>query len=262
MTSPLPHVAEGSWFETTPIRPDLELLVEPHVDEFLRANLWLLSGERSSVLIDCGLGIAPLAPLVYERTGRECAVILTHGHLDHAGAAHEFMQRWGHPADEVREVRHLSLASQDHAADLGLAGEELGASGDWLVARIPTIDFDPRGYQQLPAPLTRHLSDGDRVELGGLNLEVLHLPGHTPGSIALYDPERRELYSGDVVYDDQLLDTLPESNVAAYRDSLSRLRSLPVDLVRPGHGDCFDGKRLRAIIDEYLLATSPRAGRG
>lgn len=248
-------VATEPWFDVTRVRPDLDVIVEPYVDEFLRANIWLIRGSRSSALIDCGLGVSPLAPLVTSLTSQACPVILTHGHLDHAGAAHEFPERWGHVSDEVRAERRLSLSTHTHAQDLGIDSSELGVAGDWLLTHLPNHEFDPRAYRQLPAPLTRHLDDGDWIDLGSCALEVLHLPGHTPGSIALYDAERAELYSGDVIYDDDLLDSLPESDIPAYRASLRRLRALPVTLVRPGHGPCFNGERLREIIDHYLAAT-------
>ncbi len=252
---PLLDAAEH-WFAIEQHRPDLKLITEPHVDEFLRANLWLVRGTDSSLLIDCGLGIVPIAPRIAELTGGPCPVVLTHGHLDHAGAAHEFSEVWGHEADETRSERRLSLRTADHAADLGLSQAGLSAGGDWLVSRIPAENWDPRRYLQRPAPLTRRLVDGDCIDLGGIRLEVLHLPGHTPGSLALYDRRRGELFSGDVIYDDDLLDSLPESDITAYRRSLRRIRSLPIRRVLPGHGSPFDRLRLHEIIDAYLILTA------
>jgi glyoxylase-like metal-dependent hydrolase (beta-lactamase superfamily II) len=92
------------------------------------------------------------------------------------------------------------------------------------------------------------VTDGDLVG----RLRVLHLPGHTRGSIALLDEERRTLFSGDVIYDGRLLDELPESNRDAYRRSLQRLLVLDIDTVHPGHGNSFGGDRLRELVDNYL----------
>lgn len=266
LPTPLPGGAD--WYRVEAVHDGLTLITEPFVDEFLRANLWLVRGDHQTLLIDAGLGVAPLRPLVSALLGAdgsdgsdgsdetagaaECAVVLTHGHLDHAGAAHEFAERWGHPADEVVEDRAISLLAAEHAAALGMPPEELEVDGDWLLSRRPDAGFDPRAYRQPAAPLTRRLADGERLDLGGTALEVLSLPGHTPGSIALYDADRRELFSGDVVYDDELLDSLPESDPAAYRRSLLRLRELPVELVHPGHGPDFGGERLVELIDAYL----------
>lgn len=214
-----------------------------------------MRGSRRAVLIDCGLGIVPLAPVVRDMLGSECPVVLTHGHLDHAGSAHEFEERWGHVRDERLDECSFCLESTVLAAQLGIAATEISSDSRWQVTKLPNPGLDPRLYVQKPARLTRRLEEGDSIDLGGVTLEVLHLPGHTPGSIALYERASRELYSGDVVYDSSLLDSLPESNRKTYRQSLLRLAELPIARVFPGHGTPFGGVRLRTIISEYLAAS-------
>jgi len=72
-------------------------------------------------------------------------------------------------------------------------------------------------------------------------------------SIALFDPGDGTLFSGDVVYDDgEPLDSIAEADRGQYRASLRRLRSLPIRVVRPGHGPSLGRRRLHAIIDRYL----------
>lgn len=61
---------------------------------------------------------------------------------------------------------------------------------------------------------------------------MLHLPGHSPGSIALFDESDGTLFSGDVVYDDVLLDELPGSDREEYVHTMNRLREVPVRIVR------------------------------
>jgi len=103
-----------------------------------------------------------------------------------------------------------------------------------------------------PVTVTRRLQDGKRIELGGRTLIVLHLPGHTPGSIALLEEITGVLYSGDVVYDGHLVDDLPESDVPAYRRSMEVLAALEVSIVNPGHGRSFDQFRLHQLTARYL----------
>lgn len=87
------------------------------------------------------------------------------------------------------------------------------------------------------------------------NEQAAHLPGHTPGSIGLWESATGILFSGDSVYDDApLLDELPESDVHAYIDTMKRLRDLPVEIVHAGHEKSFGRDRLRALADGYLLA--------
>jgi glyoxylase-like metal-dependent hydrolase (beta-lactamase superfamily II) len=82
---------------------------------------------------------------------------------------------------------------------------------------------------------------------------VLHLPGHTPGEIGLWEAQTRTLFSGDCVYESgDLLDELPESDIAAYVRSMERLRDLPVRIVHGGHDDDFGRERLLELIDDYV----------
>ena len=90
------------------------------------------------------------------------------------------------------------------------------------------------------------------IDLGDRQLQVLHLPGHTPGSIGLWDEAGGELFSGDTVYDGGLIDNLPESDTAAYARTMTRLRTLPVEAVYAGHDQPFGRERLRELTEAYL----------
>ncbi|MFE2734186.1 hypothetical protein [Streptomyces sp. NPDC059349] len=68
------------------------------------------------------------------------------------------------------------------------------------------------------------------------------------------------MFSGDVVYDDVLLDELPGSDREKYVHTMKRLRELPVRIVRPGHGPSFDRQRLCRIIDDYVASAQAPAG--
>ena len=83
----------------------------------------------------------------------------------------------------------------------------------------------------------------DRYEtrsLGDRVFNVFHLPGHSPGSIALYEKSTGTLFAGDTVY----VDTVYHSNRAIYRESLKRLRELPVSVVYGGHNGVFGRAKL------------------
>ena len=84
----------------------------------------------------------------------------------------------------------------------------------------------------------------------------LHLPGHSPGSIGLWESRTQTLFSGDAIYDGPLVDTLHHSNVAEYVRTMRRLRELPARTVHAGHEPSFGRERLIAIAiaDTYLEA--------
>jgi glyoxylase-like metal-dependent hydrolase (beta-lactamase superfamily II) len=121
-----------------------------------------------------------------------------------------------------------------------------------LLDAIPYPDFELADYAITPIPGAKQLTGGDTIDLGDHVFEVLHLPGHTPGSACLYERATGILFSGDVVYDDNLLDDLFESNVGDYVESMRRLGELAVSVVYPGHGDPFSGDRLREIAEQYI----------
>ncbi len=249
--------AVGAWYEQVPVTDRLVRLGEPHVGELLSANLWWLRGTDRDVVVDAGLGVVDLRDAVPDLFEREPLVLLTHFHLDHVGGANAFHERAGHPAEAAVLAKGVpaSLRGPELYEKLGLdaAGETVP---ELLIDALPHPDYDPATYGVDPITLTRQLDEGDRVDLGDRELTVLHLPGHTPGSIALLDEHSGTLFSGDVVYDGYLIDDLPESDVTAYRRSMQRLAQLDVSTVHPGHGSSFDRSRLRELTAAYLRDTS------
>lgn len=249
MPAPTALPVADRWYSVTPIDDSLTLIQEPHVDPLLSANIWHIRGMRHDLLIDAGLGVTSLRQALPDLLGdREPTVVLTHAHLDHMGSAHEFSQCWAHPAEPVDIPGRGSLL----ARVLGTDQAQAARLPPLLINALPTVDYDPLAYRLRPTTPTRHLQEGDTIDLGDRSLRVLHLPGHTPGSIGLYDESRRTLFSGDVLYDDELLDTLEGSDISQYIATMRRLRLLDVDIVHAGHGASFGATRMREIIDAYL----------
>ena len=123
-----------------------------------------------------------------------------------------------------------------------------------LIDAAPAEGFDPAAVVIAAAPATRVLHGGDVLELGSRQFEVLHLPGHSPGSIGLWEARTGVLFSGDAVYDGPLLDELDGSDIDDYIATMIRLRELPVTVVHGGHESSFDRHRLIALCDAYLRA--------
>ncbi len=99
------------------------------------------------------------------------------------------------------------------------------------------------------------LKDGDLVDLGGLVLEVIHTPGHTPGCVCFYEPVSRSLFSGDTVFSDGVGRTdFAGGSFSDLKKSVERLVKLHkergVGTVYPGHGPVFHGWELEGIYRE------------
>ena len=82
------------------------------------------------------------------------------------------------------------------------------------------------------------IRDGSSIDLGGRRLEIIEIPGHTPGSVAVLDVERRVLFSGDTVQDGSIFLFGPMRNIPAFYHSLKRLEGMTgrFDLIYPSHG--------------------------
>ncbi|MFI5912964.1 MBL fold metallo-hydrolase [Dactylosporangium sp. NPDC051541] len=245
-----------TWYEQAELGGGVTRIAEPHANELLAANFWWLRGTDRDLVIDAGLGVVALREAIPALFARAPQVLLTHAHLDHVGGAPGFEDRAAHraEADVLAAGVPASLYGAQLYAALGIdaAGEPVP---ELMLDALPDPGYDPAGYRIPPMTLTRVLDDGDRIDLGGRRLTVLHLPGHTPGSIALFEEHTGTLYSGDVIYEGGLIDDLPNSDVPDYRRSMRVLAALDVSVVHPGHGPSFDRARLHRLAANYLART-------
>jgi glyoxylase-like metal-dependent hydrolase (beta-lactamase superfamily II) len=230
------------WFSRQVVDASTTMLTEPFVHEYMRANMWHVRGRDVDLLVDTGMGICPLAPEIDTPAGKPLLAVATHIHLDHVGSLHEFPLRAG-PLQSAAEFSRMSDAAT-------YADEFRTLEG--AVSRLPRPGWSAANYRIEPAPLTRILAEGDRIELGDRDFTVLHLPGHSPDSIGLFDEVDGTFFSGDAIYDAELLDDLPDSDRPAYRRTMQRLIDLPIRIGHGGHGPSFSRQRMCEIASAYL----------
>ena len=244
------------WFDRRRVHSQLTLLWEPHVHGLLRCNIWHVRGRDRDVFVDTGVGVCSLVRAASDLLDKSVIAVATHAHMDHIGGLHEFEHR----AIHVAEASDAATAAGGMPLDVSDYDDEtLDALAAWgedirggLLTAIPDDSFDLRSHRLVPAIATRLLEDGDVIDLGDRAYEVLHVPGHSPGSLALWNARSGELFSGDAVYDGNLLDALPGSDIDGYVRSMRRLRDLPIEVAHGGHGPSMDRRRFVEIIDDYL----------
>lgn len=135
--------------------------------------------------------------------------IVTHGHPDHL----EAVQGLG-------EATMFAMNEEEHRFISELAGQ----------------------YFKIPEPLF-FLREGD-LTIGEHRFEVIATPGHSPGSICLYWPEKRALFTGDLVFRESIGRTdLPGGNGGMLKESIKRLSEMDVDYILSGHGEIVAGKK-------------------
>jgi glyoxylase-like metal-dependent hydrolase (beta-lactamase superfamily II) len=253
------------WFERKNLAEDVIHLWEPHVHPLLRCNVWFVRGGDKDMLIDTGMGLGSLKDEIQDLSDKPVAAVATHIHFDHVGCLHEFDERIMHMAeaprmanyDEITIVRISDFPEEilpDDPEAAAAFGEGFDMVGDFLVNAVHKEGFDLADYKIQSTLPTREIDEGDEIEIGGRVFEVLHLPGHSPGSIGLWEAATGVLFSGDAIYDGSLVDVLPDSDIVAYIKTMKRLRELPVDIVHGGHMESFGRERLIELCDAYLAA--------
>jgi len=186
------------------------------------SNVYLLEDE-DPIVVDTGTGmfadtaleeIARIVPL--RRIGR---IVLTHSHMDHMGGAARFQKATG-----ARVYLHEAEAGPFMAGDRELTLQGMFGS------RMEKVEVEPLGT-------------GARLKCGSGELEVLHTPGHSPGSIVLYDRGARTAIVGDTVFCEGGVGRwdLPGGDLAELRRSIERLQGLGLENMYPGHGPYAEG---------------------
>lgn len=172
------------------IVPDVYLL-----DGLRMANVFLLASDDGITLIDAGTSgeadriVDQLAQGGYTLPDLR-AIVLTHCHADHTGSAAELARRSG-----AQVLAHQAEVPYIEQTESLPATSFMRRLFNWL---------SDQAFRAEPCQVDRPLHDGDVVAaLGGLR--VIHAPGHTPGSIVLYQPERRILFTGDVLFNEHPL---------------------------------------------------------
>jgi glyoxylase-like metal-dependent hydrolase (beta-lactamase superfamily II) len=215
----------SDWFEVKELETGLWALREPHHVEGVIS--YLIEGRERAVLIDTGMGIMNIRPVVEELTELPVLVVNTHSHYDHVGDNHDFNEITIHREESKELERGVGPGK---LTDQVRPDTFLGP---------PPDGFNPQTYQIRPSHPTRILKASDQISLGNHTLEVIHTPGHSPGSICLWEKDRGLLFSGDTVYDGPLYVQLPDSDFDTYQQSLRLLGGLEsqIQKVYPSHGD-------------------------
>ena len=216
--------------ELIELRPRLQLL------RFEVGQAYLWQDGDSLTLIDTGpVGSGEAIASAVRKVGGELArIVLTHAHGDHTGSAAEILQ-WSAPSVLAHRVEAPLIRGEQAIPPPNLL--------DW---ERPLFEQVSGHLSAPPCPVTQELEDGDVVDFGG-GAQVLAIPGHTAGSIAIHLPEQKVLFTGDTVaeYNGDVIVGVFNLDHAETARSVRRLAALPVELACPGHGTPFTNASAR-----------------
>lgn len=243
--------AAEDWFHVADLDEGITLISEPgHVNSFL------VQGTERALLFDSGLGIAPISEVVRSLTDTPLVVVSSHDHVDHRGgnadlAAHAdelgLLAIAAHPsavgpaATSHREVDPQFL--RDYAAAMTavyedyLRYEALDEQSFFVLRGIgrPRPMPDTSAWRVPEVRPTQALHDGERIDLGGRSLLVLHTPGHTADSLVLVDESTGALLAGDTVIAAAFWLHNDGADLPAFAASTAHLAGLPLTRVLTAH---------------------------
>jgi hydroxyacylglutathione hydrolase len=194
-----------------------EVTNPPHTQQ-----MGLVIGTKRAAIIDTGLGLADLRKYVDQFTDLPVIALSTHGHLDHVGANQLFDEAYVGKEDEA-----TALSSTR-------AGRLRGYSG-FMEGNAEMIEFATRNMVD-DKPIRYHfVKDGDVIDLGGISIEVIGFPGHTPGSVAYVERQHKVAFTGDSMLFRVLLSN--REKLAQWTESVKNFaaKTTEIDTIVNGH---------------------------
>ena len=224
-------------FTVYKIRPHIFLIKESAC--FEDVNCYLFIGKEKCLLFDSGLGTENIKEVIAGLTNLPVIVLNSHTHYDHINGNYLFDSIAGLNID-YSKLNAKGMTHEEFISFYKLA----------YLPSVSTVSCIPPDYLIHPFSVTKFVNDKDKIQLGGLTLEVLKTPGHTPDGICLLDRKDSFLFSGDILYKGTLFLHLPESNFTDFANSITALNKM-VPLfksIMPAHGTIdIESSRIRDI---------------
>ena len=209
-----------------------------HIRDAMGVCVTLIAGLERAVLVDTAYGIGDLKSFVRSLTDLPLEVVLTHGHHDHALGAMGFESAGVLPGEEEVFKEYTCFSRRERVL------EQAAAKGIVLSGR------EREEYLERPMPPLKMLKAGD-MDLGGVTARVVPCPGHTPGSLAVWIPEKGILLPGDNYNPCTWVFFHEALGPRAYRENTKKLLSLSFDTVLCPHDH---RPRTRKNMEDFLRA--------
>ena len=200
-----------------------------------RTHCYLLEGNDKAALIDTGMGLIDMRKITESLTMREIFVINTHGHFDHITCNYQYPVSYLQPKDEqifresCRYERRISFWT-DRLLKKGYSEKFIkSAEMRQIVEKLSRFP---------ECTLPEAMCEGMIFDLGGRSLQIIETPGHTEGSVCIYEKENDRLYTGDTICEQGVLLNFEYSaDAEVFKKSIEKLRRICNDRTRlyPGH---------------------------
>ncbi|MCC3859633.1 MBL fold metallo-hydrolase [Pseudemcibacter aquimaris] len=241
-----------NWFEVYKLTDNTYAIYEPY--QWQEAISYLLIGGEKALLVDTLQGISDLKAVVDQLTSLPVIVINTHTHYDHTSGNHQFETIYG--LDNPYTAENAK----------GHKNSEIGSSMtmNTIWKNLPD-GFNISNYESKPFEIDHFVADGEIIDLGGREIEIAYIPGHSPDSIILVDKQNRMMLTGDSFYPAPIY---VYSETSSFEDYFMASQIMfgyqnDVDYLLPGHNETMQPasylNRLRQATMDILNPTTPFA---
>lgn len=209
------------WFTVEQLDSDTFAISE--YGHWEQTHCYLLRGKDKALLIDTGLGVGNIRTVIDELTSLPVVVATTHVHWDHIGGHKHFEKFAVHENEKHWISGAFPLTTEDVKRNLTAKPCDFP---DWFSIEAYSL------FQGTPSWIFR---DGDVFDLGDRMVQVIHTPGHSPGHCCFYEPRRKYLYSGDLIYQGCLDAFYPSTDPEQFFASVQKVRLLDIARIFPAH---------------------------
>jgi glyoxylase-like metal-dependent hydrolase (beta-lactamase superfamily II) len=209
-------------------------MIFPLISQSISSNSYIIV-DKKSLIVDPGISVKELITKIHELKTQPDFILLTHCHYDHV---------IGTPY--MKEKTNSKVLAHELCAKFLEVGDDTFIHAGLFNALPVKIKVD------------QMLKDEDIIDLGNMKLEVMHTPGHSPGSICLYEEKTKSLFSGDTIFKEGIGRTdLPGGDFNLLKKSIERLIKLHetrgIKKIYPGHGLLGSGGDIEKIYEWYFF---------
>lgn len=217
---------KSNWFKVYEVGENVFAISEPY--NFQEVISYLIIGNNKAVLFDTGMGLESMSSLVKQLTKLPITVINSHSHYDHIGSNSEFDYIVSLNSEYTKQWANSGWSHN-------LVKQEI--SSEALCLEMLTETINVNNYYVKPFNISEYITDGQIIDLGERELEVVSVPGHTPDALALLDRKAGYLWTGDTFYEAAIWLFFEGTNLDNYETSINRLAKLAPTLnkVYPAH---------------------------
>ncbi len=231
------------WYWIYKLPKDVYALYEPYQEEGIIC--YLILGEDRALLWDTGMGIANIRNCVDALTDLPVTVLNSHDHFDHTGGNYLFEQ-----------VMCYNIPSAIQKLTEGISHEEMMEYVDPDIIVNTPPGFDPETYCRVGKAPTATVEEGQIIDLGGRQLEVLYTPGHSSSSIMLIDEANGLLFTGDTWYPGPLYAFMEDCSLTDYVESMHKagavIRERNIQWLYCSHNEIVPGTDLFFQTEDFL----------